>query len=111
MRTRKAKYNKIKEEEEEASRDSPTKQMKGGRLQMAMREGALLLIIAVIFAINAEIWMKLLHFGALEEMGKTHLSELEAIRFDHYKKTLNLYTPMVYQQISGSQLTLNYSLN
>ena len=44
-------------------------------------------------------------------MGKAYLNELETIRSLHYKKTLDLYVPMVYQQMSGSVLVLHHSLN
>ena len=63
MKTRKAKYNKIKEEEQEEASKPSVKQMKGGKLQMVLREGALLLILVTIFAISIEIFVKIARFG------------------------------------------------
>ena len=63
MKTRKAKYYKIKEEEQEEASKPSIKQMKGGKFQMVVREGALLLILVTIFAINIEIFLKIDQFG------------------------------------------------
>ena len=44
-------------------------------------------------------------------MGRQHLQELQAIKSLHYRKTLDLYAPMVYQQLSDSEIILHHSLN
>ena len=63
MKTRKARYNKIKEEEQEEASKPSIKQMKSGKLRVVLREGALLLILVIIFAISIEIFVKIARFG------------------------------------------------